>query len=73
MENMEGSKMDKDNNDQTKASRNEQLDILHEIASILNVQIDRESLAVCMGLCENGANPEALAQVYRELQSTKSK
>ncbi|CAG8440695.1 13592_t:CDS:2 [Ambispora gerdemannii] len=39
----------------------ETLDVLHEIATILNANIDRETISLCVQLCEGGVNPEALA------------
>ncbi|OAL54325.1 hypothetical protein IQ07DRAFT_264300 [Pyrenochaeta sp. DS3sAY3a] len=43
-----------------KAAR-EVIDILHEIATLLNTHLDRQQLSYCVSLIENGANPEALA------------
>ncbi|KAG0268846.1 Mitotic-spindle organizing protein 1, partial [Linnemannia exigua] len=37
------------------------MDILTEMSSILNTGLDRETLSVCVSLCESGVNPEALA------------
>lgn len=31
------------------------------MSSILNTGLDRETLSVCVSLCESGVNPEALA------------
>lgn len=39
----------------------ETLETLFEISQILNCDIDRESLALCISLCEQGVNPEALS------------
>ncbi|KAJ3159935.1 hypothetical protein HDU86_001199 [Geranomyces michiganensis] len=47
----------------------ETMDILHEISLILNTGLDRETLALCVSLCESGVNPEALAVVIRELRN----
>ncbi|KAF9920954.1 Mitotic-spindle organizing protein 1 [Linnemannia zychae] len=44
------------------------MDILTEISSILNTGLDRETLSVCVSLCESGVNPEALAAVIKELR-----
>ncbi|KAF9424661.1 Mitotic-spindle organizing protein 1 [Podila epigama] len=44
------------------------MDILTEMSSILNTGLDRETLSVCVSLCESGANPEALAAVIKELR-----
>jgi mitotic-spindle organizing protein 1 len=49
-------------------SARETLDIVHEISKILNCEIDRESLAVSIQLIENGASPEAVAMVVKELK-----
>ncbi|KAK3069170.1 hypothetical protein LTR53_012704 [Teratosphaeriaceae sp. CCFEE 6253] len=35
--------------------------ILHEISTLLNTNLDRQSLSYCVSLIENGVNPEALA------------
>ncbi|KAK4993848.1 hypothetical protein LTR50_000061 [Elasticomyces elasticus] len=43
-----------------KAAR-ETIDILHEISTLLNTHLDRQSLSYCVSLIENGVNPEALA------------
>ncbi|KAH6645781.1 mitotic-spindle organizing gamma-tubulin ring associated-domain-containing protein [Truncatella angustata] len=37
------------------------VDILHEISTILNCQLDRRTLSICISMIENGVNPEALA------------
>ncbi|KAF2739064.1 hypothetical protein EJ04DRAFT_428091 [Polyplosphaeria fusca] len=50
-----------------KAAR-EVIDILHEIATLLNTKLDRQQLSYCVSLIENGANPEALAKVIRQLR-----
>ncbi|TPX64628.1 hypothetical protein SpCBS45565_g05762 [Spizellomyces sp. 'palustris'] len=46
----------------------ETMDILHEISRILNTGLDRETLSLCVSLCESGVNPEALAAVIKELK-----
>ncbi|KAF2265857.1 hypothetical protein CC78DRAFT_493092 [Lojkania enalia] len=51
-----------------KAAR-EVIDILHEIATLLNTHLDRQQLSYCVSLIENGANPEALAKVIRQLRA----
>ncbi|KAK3616332.1 hypothetical protein LTR56_026012 [Elasticomyces elasticus] len=45
-----------------------QQDILHEISTLLNTNLDRQSLSYCVSLIENGVNPEALATVIKELR-----
>ncbi len=44
------------------------LDVLHELSKLLNTGLDRETLEVLVALCENGANPESLAMVVKELR-----
>jgi len=41
---------------------------LQELSKLLNTGLDSESLALCVRLCEQGAHPEALATVIRELR-----
>ena len=35
--------------------------VLFDISQLLNTQLDRETLATCVGMIESGVNPEALA------------
>ena len=46
----------------------ETMDILYEVSRILNTGLDRNTLAILVGLCESGVNPEALAAVVKELR-----
>ncbi|KAI8061117.1 mitotic-spindle organizing gamma-tubulin ring associated-domain-containing protein [Gongronella butleri] len=48
------------------------IDILHEIATLLNTKLDKETLALCISLCEKGVNPEALSVVIKDLQKQAS-
>lgn len=41
---------------------------LEELSRLLNTGLDKESLALCVRLCEQGAHPEALATIIRELR-----
>ncbi|PFH61997.1 hypothetical protein XA68_15539 [Ophiocordyceps unilateralis] len=50
------------------AAAQQAVDILHEIAIILNTNLDRRSLSICISMIERGVNPEALAQVIKELR-----
>ncbi|KAF9054418.1 mitotic-spindle organizing gamma-tubulin ring associated-domain-containing protein [Panaeolus papilionaceus] len=50
------------------SSAQQTLDILHEISQLLNTQLDKATLAKCIGMIENGVNPEALAAVIQELR-----
>ncbi|CAO0801517.1 unnamed protein product [Mucor circinelloides] len=50
----------------------ETIDILYEMANMLNTGLDRETVSLCVSLCERGVNPEALATVIRELKELES-
>ncbi|XP_018006974.1 mitotic-spindle organizing protein 1-like [Hyalella azteca] len=49
-------------------SARETFETLMEISRLLNTGLDETTLALCVRLCESGANPEALAKVITELQ-----
>ncbi|XP_055492678.1 mitotic-spindle organizing protein 1 isoform X1 [Leucoraja erinacea] len=44
------------------------MEVLLEISRLLNTGLDMESLSICVRLCEQGINPEALASVIKELR-----
>uniref|UniRef100_A0A8C0F5A9 Mitotic spindle organizing protein 1 n=1 Tax=Bubo bubo TaxID=30461 RepID=A0A8C0F5A9_BUBBB len=44
------------------------LAVLFEISRILNTGLDMETLSICVRLCEQGINPEALSSVIKELR-----
>ncbi|KAG1933612.1 mitotic-spindle organizing protein 1 [Pimephales promelas] len=46
----------------------ETMDVLLEISRLLNTGLDMESLSICVRLCEQGINPEALSSVIKELR-----
>ncbi|XP_036114967.1 mitotic-spindle organizing protein 1-like [Molossus molossus] len=46
----------------------EPMDVLFEISRILNTGLDMETLSICVQLCEQGINPEALSSVIKELR-----
>lgn len=46
----------------------ESLSIVHEIATLLDTGLDKETLSILISLIEAGVNPEALAAVVRELR-----
>uniref|UniRef100_A0A8C5ZM37 Mitotic-spindle organizing protein 1-like n=2 Tax=Marmota marmota marmota TaxID=9994 RepID=A0A8C5ZM37_MARMA len=46
----------------------ETMDVLLEISRILNTGLDMETLSICVWLCEQGINPEALSSVIKELR-----
>ncbi|KAI0013262.1 mitotic-spindle organizing protein associated with a ring of gamma-tubulin 1 [Xylariaceae sp. FL0662B] len=49
------------------------VDILHEISTILNCHLNRQTLSICVYLIENGVNPEALANVVQYLRKEAQK
>ena len=42
--------------------------VLYEMSQILNCGINRDTLSVLISMIENGANPEALAAVVKEMK-----
>ncbi|KAH7106026.1 mitotic-spindle organizing gamma-tubulin ring associated-domain-containing protein [Auriculariales sp. MPI-PUGE-AT-0066] len=50
------------------SSAQQTIDILYEMSVLLNTKLDKDSLVTCIQMIENGANPEALAEVVRELR-----
>lgn len=50
---------------QRKEESREAMRIIQEMSSILNTGLDAESLAICLRLCENGANPQTLASLIK--------
>ncbi|KAF9887471.1 hypothetical protein FE257_010188 [Aspergillus nanangensis] len=57
--------------DKRQAAR-EVIDILHEISTLLNTDLDRTELSLCVSLIENGVNPDALATVIKDLRKEAS-
>ena len=39
--------------------------VLYDMSQLLGTQLDKETLATCVGMIESGANPEALAVSVR--------
>ncbi len=52
----------------TVAQGDQAIEVLWQIANILNTGLDKETLRILVGLCEAGVNPEALATVVKELR-----
>ncbi|XP_040197300.1 mitotic-spindle organizing protein 1 [Rana temporaria] len=46
----------------------ETMEVLLEISRLLNTGLDMETLSICVRLCEQGINPEALSSVIKELR-----
>ncbi|KAH7320911.1 mitotic-spindle organizing protein [Stachybotrys elegans] len=51
-----------------RAAAQQAVDILHEVSTLLNCELDRRTLSICISMIECGVNPEALAQVIKELR-----
>ena len=45
----------------TLSSHSHDTTVLYEISQLLNTGLDKATLATCVGMVENGVNPEALA------------
>ncbi|KAH8796621.1 mitotic-spindle organizing protein 1 [Hyaloscypha bicolor E] len=52
----------------TQAQARQVIDVFHEISTLLNADLDRQTLSICISLIENGVNPEALSSVVKELK-----
>uniref|UniRef100_A0A8C4Q7R5 Mitotic spindle organizing protein 1 n=1 Tax=Eptatretus burgeri TaxID=7764 RepID=A0A8C4Q7R5_EPTBU len=44
------------------------LNLVRPISGLLNTGLDMETLCICVRLCEQGVNPEALANVIKQLR-----
>ncbi|EDO07752.1 Mitotic-spindle organizing gamma-tubulin ring associated family protein [Babesia bovis T2Bo] len=53
--------------------KEEGLEIIYEISKILNTGLDRETLAILVGLCEKGVDPTVLAHLVKNLREAKKK
>jgi hypothetical protein len=56
---------------QTAPTDGQALDVLHELSLMLKTGLDKETLAICMQMIDQGINPEALAAVVKELKREK--
>eukprot|EP00042_Codosiga_hollandica_P010323 m.23081 g.23081 ORF g.23081 m.23081 type:complete len:66 (+) comp34625_c0_seq1:78-275(+) len=52
----------------SKKEAQEAMDVLYQMSQLLHTELDRETLAICVSLVENGVNAEALAAVVKELR-----
>ncbi|KAJ8656064.1 hypothetical protein O0I10_008287 [Lichtheimia ornata] len=43
------------------------------MATMLNTGLDRDTMALCVSMCERGVNPEALANVIKELRQQQAR
>ena len=44
---------------------------LHDVSQLLDTGLDKETLSILVSLCEMGVNPEALANIVKELRQLK--
>lgn len=58
--------------DSSAVTAKETFQILMEMSKLLNTRLDETTLALCVRLCDNGANPESLAKVVTELLRVKN-
>ena len=49
-------------------SHDKRMIVLYEMSQLLNCGVDQRTLTLLVALIENGVNPEALANVVKELQ-----
>jgi mitotic-spindle organizing protein 1 len=49
-------------------SASQTVDVVYQLSLLLNTGLDRSTVALLIGLCECGVNPEALATVVQELR-----
>ncbi|RSH78635.1 uncharacterized protein EHS24_002364 [Apiotrichum porosum] len=49
----------------------ETLDTLHDLSQLLQTGLDKQTLSICVGMIEAGANPDTLAAVIKELRKEK--
>ncbi|WVQ80649.1 mitotic-spindle organizing protein 1 [Cryptococcus sp. DSM 104549] len=46
----------------------ETVDSLYDLSQLLQTGLDKNTLSICVGMIENGANPDTLAAVIKELR-----
>ncbi|KLT41390.1 hypothetical protein CC85DRAFT_247793, partial [Cutaneotrichosporon oleaginosum] len=44
---------------------------LHDLSLLLQTGLDKQTLSICIGMIEHGANPDTLAAVIKELRKEK--
>ncbi|WVQ72593.1 mitotic-spindle organizing protein 1 [Cryptococcus sp. DSM 104548] len=49
----------------------ETIDSLYDLSQLLQTGLDKNTLSICVGMIEQGANPDTLAAVVRELHKEK--
>ncbi|AFR92322.1 mitotic-spindle organizing protein 1 [Cryptococcus neoformans] len=47
----------------------ETIDSLYDLSQLLQTGLDKSTLSICVGMIEQGANPDTLAAVIKELRS----
>ncbi|WWC89318.1 mitotic-spindle organizing protein 1 [Kwoniella dendrophila CBS 6074] len=46
----------------------ETIDSLHDLSQLLQTGLDKNTLSICVSMIEQGANPDTLAAVIKELR-----
>ncbi|KAL1409174.1 hypothetical protein Q8F55_006004 [Vanrija albida] len=57
--------------DDRQKNARETLDTLHDLSQLLQTGLDKQTLSICVGMLEAGANPDTLAAVIKELRKEK--
>ncbi|KIR24808.1 mitotic-spindle organizing protein 1 [Cryptococcus deuterogattii 99/473] len=47
----------------------ETIDSLYDLSQLLQTGLDKSTLSICVGMIEQGANPDTLAAVIKELRA----
>ncbi|CAN6675171.1 hypothetical protein TRVA0_103S00100 [Trichomonascus vanleenenianus] len=51
----------------------EAVNVIYEISQLLNTELDKQTTALCISLCERGVSPETLATVIQQLRKESKK
>ncbi|KAL7420648.1 hypothetical protein Q5752_004599 [Cryptotrichosporon argae] len=51
----------------------ETIESLNDLSQLLQTGLDKQTLSICVGMIEAGANPDALAAVIKELRREKDR
>ncbi|WOO83019.1 Mitotic-spindle organizing protein 1 [Vanrija pseudolonga] len=57
--------------DDRQKNARETLDTLNDLSQLLQTGLDKQTLSICVGMLEAGANPDTLAAVIKELRKEK--
>ncbi|CAD2098504.1 mitotic-spindle organizing protein 1, putative [Plasmodium berghei] len=56
-----------------KEAKKEAIEIIYEIANILNVNLDKETIVILIQLCEYGVSPKILSHIIIQLKKEREK